>query len=329
MREVDTVTNEDIRRALLSVRPDDAARERMLGHIRSSAALERKTAPPPRRRWRRGVLLAAALGAAAGLTAAVAAYETDFFGLWRTDLGPAELEIPKVEADGGITYRVEERERISLQGLAGTPEHQASREWEDFLEQYDPDGALLEAVGNGPTGISDAYDAYLCYTPEMAEKIDEICAKYGLRLLGPATVEEDVRTLFARTGTGDVCAGSGSNTPWSGYWYRDGTFLFEGAVEQSGGTVDYQFSRAVKGSFGSTPLYLSGIEDYEQWSYTTENGVELLLANDHASKALIIADRERSFVTVNVLGDWSAGTFQMSDRDVEDFAEAFDFTAVP
>ena len=100
-------------------------------------------------------------------------------------------------------------------------------------------------------------------------------------------------------------------------------------MEQNGGTVDYQFSRAVKGSFGSTPLYLSGIEDYEQWSYTTENGVELLLANDHASKALIIADRERSFVTVNVLGDWSAGTFQMSDRDVEDFAEAFDFTAVP
>ena len=34
-------------------------------------------------------------------------------------------------------------------------------------------------------------------------------------------------------------------------------------------------------------------------------------------------------MTVNVLGDWSAGTFQMSDRDVEDFAEAFDFTAVP
>ena len=34
MREVDTVTNEDIRRALLSVRPDDAARERMLGHIK-------------------------------------------------------------------------------------------------------------------------------------------------------------------------------------------------------------------------------------------------------------------------------------------------------
>ena len=43
MREVDTVTNEDIRRALLSVRPDDAARARMLGHIRSSAALERTT----------------------------------------------------------------------------------------------------------------------------------------------------------------------------------------------------------------------------------------------------------------------------------------------
>ena len=36
MREVDTVTNEDIRRALLSVRPDDAARARMLEIGRAS-----------------------------------------------------------------------------------------------------------------------------------------------------------------------------------------------------------------------------------------------------------------------------------------------------
>ena len=328
MREVDTVTNEDIRRAMEAVRPDGAARARMLRHIRACAALEREEAPPPRRRGK-GVLLAAALGMAVGLTAAVAAYETDFFGLWSVDLGRAELAIPEVEPDGGIAYHVEERERISLQGLAGSPENLANREWEDFLEQYDPDGSLLEAVGNGPTGVSEEYDAYLCYTPEMAEKIDGICAKYGLRVLGPCTVETDPQTLFQRAGVGDVCAGSGSNTPWSGYWYRDGTFFFEGAVEQACGTVDYQFSRAVKGSFGSTPLYLSGIEDYEQWSYTTENGVELLLANDHASKALVIASRERSFVTVNVLGDWAAGTFRMSNRDVEEFAEAFDFTAVP
>lgn len=330
MREVDTVTNEDIRRAMEAVRPDDAARERMLGHIRSAAALEREAPPPPRRRGKRwGVLLAAALGMAAGLTAAVTAYETDFFGLWSVDLGRAELSIPEVEPGGGIEYRVEERERISLQGLAGSPEHQASREWEDFLEAYDPDGSLLAAVGNGPTGISDEYEAYLCYTPEMAEKIDELCAKYGLRLLGPCAVETDPWTIFQRAGAGDVCAGSGGNTPWSGYWYRDGTFFFEGAVEQDCGTVDYQFSRAVKGSFGSTALYLSNIGDYEQWAYTTRNGVELLLANNHASKALVIADRERSFVAVNVLGDWTAGTFDLSNEDVEAFAEAFDFTAVP
>lgn len=330
MREVDTVTNEEIRRALERVRPDDAARRRMLGHIRASAALEREEAPPHRRRGRgRGVLLAAALGAVLGLTAAVGAYETGFFGLWGVDLGRAELSIPEVEPDGGIEYRVEERERISLQGLAGSPENLASREWQDFLDAYDPDGALLDAVGNGPTGISDEYEAYLCYTPEMAAKIDEICAKYGLQVLGPCTVETDPWTIFQRAGVGDVCAGNGANTPYSGYWYRDGTFFFEGAVEQACGTVDYQFSRAVKGSFGSTALYLSDIGDYEQWAYTTRNGVELLLANNHASKALVIAGREQSFVAINVLGDWTAGTFRMSNGDVEDFAEAFDFTAVP
>lgn len=326
---------EDIYEALQRIQPDERARERMLAHILSTAELERQEPPPRRRRGPRWmVLLAAVLGAVVGLTVAAAAYETDFFGLWNIDLGRKELTVPEVEADGAVSYHTEERDMISLQGLAGSPEYQANAEWQEFLESYDQDGALLAAVGNSPTGIPADYDAYTCYTWEMVDKLDEICEKYGLRLLGPATVEVEPQALFANAGVGDVCNGPALhviNQPCSGYWYQDGTFFFEGdaalAERKPGQIVSYQFSRAVRGSFNSVLLNIGNLADYEQWGCTTENGVPLLLASDHRSKALVIADLEQSFVAVNILG--SADGFHMTNQDVEDFAEAFDFTVIP
>ena len=69
-------------------------------------------------------------------------------------------------------------------------------------------------------------------------------------------------------------------------------------------------------------------DDYEQWEYTTADGVPLLLALG-PSKALILADTEESFVTVNVLGDWAMGTFDISREDLEEIAEGFHFSVVP
>lgn len=94
-------------------------------------------------------------------------------------------------------------------------------------------------------------------------------------------------------------------------------------------TTDYQFSRAMKGTFQGASLNVGDLEAYKEWNYTTKNGETVLLATDGSTKALIIAEREKSFVTVNVLGDIMRGTFGIGEEEVEKLAEAFDFSVIP
>lgn len=322
----------DIHNAYARIRPDDAARERMRKELLSAAERARCGRPLGRIRVRRAVLTAAVLISAVVLTAFC--YVTDVFGLRGVDLGPEELTVPELHGDGSLTYDTVTVDSISMQGLTDSPEYQACREWKEFLAGYDPDGALLAAVGNSPTGVSSEYEAYLCYTQEMADEVDRLCEKYSLALLGVSITDEDVDTLLEQVSAEGLfgAAPEGvSNEAYWGYRYSDGTFFLEGAATFSGllpMRIDYQFSRAVKGSLSTLTLNVGRVADYTQWTYTTRNGVPLLLATNGGSKALVIADREESFVVVNVLGDWETGRFDVTRGDLEIFAESFDFTAI-
>ena len=75
---------------------------------------------------------------------------------------------------------LKEVDMISMTGLAGSPESDACIEYQEFLETYDEDEEIISSIGNEETGIGEEYEAYSCYTQEMADKIDEICGKYGL-----------------------------------------------------------------------------------------------------------------------------------------------------
>lgn len=77
-----------------------------------------------------------------------------------------------------------------------------------------------------------------------------------------------------------------------------------------------------------TTLNVGEIEGYREWEYLSENGQTVLLANS-SLKALIIAEWDNSFIVVNVLGDLSPDTFEMSDEMLEELADLFDFTAIP
>lgn len=325
--------NREIHDAYERVRPDGAAKKRMLAHILASAEVERAAARTrPNIRLKRLLIAAAIL--AVGLCLAAFGYMADFFRLKDANMGQEELAIPEVNESGGsITYDTVIRDTVSFQGFSGSPEFQACAEWRAYLARYDPDGEILAAIGNDPTGIPEDYDAYTCYTRDMADKVDQICQKYGLITLGPAEVGLEIQDLFARCGVGDLLR-PGANRTYSGYCYREGTFLFEGegVVLRADGTgcfMDYQFSRAMKGSFSTVALSVENLDSFQQWSYTTSNGVPLLLANNGQSKALVIADREGSFVVINVLGAWPDGGFDVTNEDLEQFAELFDFSAIP
>ena len=124
----------------------------------------------------------------------------------------------------------------------------------------------------------------------------------------------------------------GENRAGSAYMYEDGTFHFDGEIDlEDYGHLDYQFMRAVRGSFTDTLLNIRDVDDYTEWAYITRDGVNLTLAlSPH--KGLIIADLPDSFVTVNVLagtetpfGDiFSNGPFDAAA--LERLADSFTFS---
>lgn len=324
--------------------PDEAARKRMLKNIRSAAlqkefAQKEKTKRMKKQGAKLGFRLAA--GAAAGcLLIGTAAYAVYYFGL--KDMGTGkekvhDLSVP-VEELGDIAQEnipKKEVDMISLAGVAGSPEHKADAEWQEFLKGYDQDESILAAVGNEPTEFEEEYGEYLCYSQEMADKIDEICEKYGLQKLTGFELPENYEELCSGAGVGHFLVDNAENAKAgyiAGWFYADGSFDFDGSAVISGSSfvmTDYQFSRAMKGTFQGKSLNVGDLEEYKEWNYTTKNGEAVLLATNGSTKALIIAEREKSFVTVNVLGDVLGGTFGIGEEELEKLAETFDFSVIP
>lgn len=279
------------------------------------------------RAGKRLAVLAAVIGLLALLSAAAVA--TDFFGLRRVLL-PQKTTVGTVDAEGVlIPGETEQVDVISLSGFQNAPESRALAEWQAFLDGYDPDGSIIAAVGNNPTGFEERYGLYLVYTQEMADKLEEIAEKYGLKLhrimetVLPEQWEEAVGS-FLREG----------NTACSGYIYEDGTFAYDGEADIPGyGTADYQFRRSVNGTLHDVILNVTDASQYEDWVYETACGQVVTLALSE-SKALILADMGDSFIVVNVLAGtetpvddvFSSGP--LSRRDLKVLADLFDFTAL-
>lgn len=324
--------------------PDEVAKKRMLRNIRSAAqqkefAKEEKKRSMRKKSTKLGFRLAA--GVAAGcLLIGTAAWAVYYFRLKDVGTGKEkvlDLSAPAEELKGTDQKAVPEKEvdMISLAGVAGSPEHEADVEWKEFLESYDQDGSILAAGGNNPTGFEEEYGEYLCYSQEMADKIEEICEKYGLQKLTGFTLPENYEGLCKGAGVGDFL-GDGAEDAKAGYiagwFFADGSFDFDGSaviIGSSPVTTDYQFSRAMKGTFQGMSLNVGNLEEYEEWNYTTKNGESVLLATNDSTKALIIAEREKSFVTVNVLGDIRKEAFGIGKEELEKLAEAFDFSVIP
>lgn len=332
---------DEIYRVYENMKPDEAARERMIKNIRNAAMQKEFTEKEKKRNMRKksakfGFRLAT--GAVAGcLLIGTAAYAAYYFSLRDMGAGKEEvLDLPmNFEETGVEEIPLKEVDMISLAGLAGSPEHEADVEWREFLDSYDQDESILDTVGDDLTGFEEEYGEYLCYSQEMADKIDEICEKYNLQKLKGFTLPEDYEGLCSGAGVGDFLKGTSDDAKAkyiSGWFYADGSFDYDGNAVIGGSspvTTDYQFSRAMKGTFQGTGLNVGNLEEYKEWNYTTKNGENLLLATNGTTKALIIADKEKSFVTVNVLGDILGGSFGIGEEELEKLAEAFDFSVIP
>ena len=263
------------------------------------------------------VPLAAVIGLLALLGGTAVA--VNFLGL-RDALLPRQQEVDVIDPDTGLMVPGEKTsvDVISLSGFAGTPESKALAEWKDFLEGYDRDRAILDSVGNTIDPVLfEKYGCYGVYTQEMGEKLEEIARTYGLRL---HTKEID---LYAHPEALGPLAdfGKDQETYWT-YMYEDGGCHFDGyAYVEGWGLVDVQFQRSVKGTFNEVILSVVDAAEYQEWSYKTASGVEVLLAMG-PGKSVIMADLPDSFVVFNVF----IGTDgEMTRERLEAVADCYDF----
>ncbi len=98
----------------------------------------------------------------------------------------------------------------------------------------------------------------------------------------------------------------------------------------NGAVIEYQFRNEMKGVFSDVCLNVGDADAYREWQYTTKSGVPVSLALGE-TKALIIADRDNSFIVVNVLagtGDSGFGSSSITEQDLRSFADMFDFTKI-
>ena len=315
------MTRDALYRAYDGLRPSDAARERMLQAVKEAAAHPETEEHPKRRTFRRSLLLAAALGLIVAFGSV--AYATGWFGLRSAVM---------YHDNGDSDQPYGNTDVMSLQGLAGSPEFEANARWQAFYDSYDPDGAILASVGNSDTGLEPRYDAYPCYTREMADTLDAIAEESGLELLsgltlyGAAELPDWMRnTLPQSCGAFDHCI-------YDAYSFDNGSFKTEGAFlfcdAQWPYETNYQFVCNRKGYLSVSYLAIGDADDYTQWAYETASGVTVTLALG-PDKALIIADLPDAYLVVNVLdvrvGDVQQGEATLPAGILEAMADAFRF----
>lgn len=213
-----------------------------------------------------------------------------------------------------------------------SPEFQACAEWQTFLDSYDTDGTILEQVDNEPIA-GYKYEHYFCYSEDMEHKIDEICEKNGLSLLSGFQLADSYSDLLDKSGIGEFCANSESakHNALCAYLYSDGSFMMEGNVTLAGSSIceaGYQFARNAKGTFNPAYLDFGDYTGYSVRAYTTKKGQTVYIICKADENAHILAETEKAYVSINILGDLS-GISDVNDERLELFADAFDFSAIP
>ena len=294
--------------ALNTVNPTPAQRARMRAALEAQLPAEK----PHRRgahqqkassqRWWTIIPAAAALFAVVLL---------GIFVLGRTDKTPPSMSNVPTEP-------------LTLESLQSSANYKASMEIKDYVQSYNATGDVDET-------LSEAYRAYGCRNTEMAQKVDEICTKYGLNKVGdgisPDTTEEmftalNVRSMVKASGNGDVTT---SNPSYS----ADGNFEFWGATTVSGVDypIEYRVYRAMKQSLSTAYWEIENTSDYQWSNYVTTAGTDVLIAVGQ-NNSLVLTDTGDSVVVIVVMNA-TTGDTQTGKAALEAFANTFDLSLAP
>ena len=201
---------------------------------------------------------------------------------------------------------------LSLQGIKGTPNYLANQEWLAFTNSYTYTGG--EYWESEPE-----YWAYSVQNQEMVDKLDEICAKYGLKIIGKPWHEHiDCNPFLTLLGIDSLLkpnADAALSIP-AGRFFPGGSFTIYGTLNLANTDNMFTYHCVKKDVFYDVFGYVNADSATER-NYTTTDGVNLLLLESDQS-GMILADRDDCFFTLSV--DLTG------DATLEQIAECFDFT---
>lgn len=323
-----------VQKAYEHVRPDAEAKDRMLKNILLSSEIPPTGKDERLMRKKMKPLVIAAIIALMVLMmgCAIVALNLQDMKIGEYTIGYGEI----LDSEGNVVKETEiVKDVISLQGYGDSPSIQAAREWFEFEQSYEV--AWDEEREQFEQERSDMYDAYGAYTQEMADKLEEIAAKYGLKLAGAEAVAQSYQSdiFFDALGLEKLHREGAQAEYLGGYFYECGNFNMEFFLT----LPDSHWPHAVlanmrcngKDYLDTVYVSIPNINEVEQWNYTTAGGSDILIVMGK-NFARFFCDREDAFISVGFGIDYeheSGETEYMSRADVELVADALDFTVTP
>ena len=266
----------------------------------------------------------AALAAALALVFAlgIVAYATDLFGI--LDM-KAELE-----------YRPED-ELINITGFRGSKQYQANLEWQYYLDEADANGTNKFS----PEQELDGYSNYRAYSQEAKDRLDALLEEYGLKMFKSSESVSGQEGLYATVGVSDFLPASGGlgeleMEPFGTVIDGKSIFSFcDSANLANGKNFYYDLFCIQADTFIYTGFLVGNVEDFEEWTYTAEDGSTVSLCLGKI-QSVLIAPLDNCFVFFNIRAGSanddpnrsSYGRDTLTKADLEEFAGMIDFAAI-
>ena len=328
-----------VQRAYQNIRPDEEAKARMLQNILLSSEIPPAGKDERYMKKKMKPMVLVAIIAAAIMLMGCAVY---VLGLQNLKIGERTTEGEILDSEGNLLKEKEMTvDVISLHGLTDSPTYLAHQEWFEFYEEYSQNHVITKEENYYIP--PEKYDAYMAYNQELQDKIDEIAAKYDLKLLGAIGVFQLYESGIFHEVTGvDSLLVSGSAAEIkqeSGYFYEGGNFKVEFCMEMPDeeGNWPHQmwntFYYSRKDCFDDIGRNIGSIEFWDQWMYTTSQGIDVLIANSESGTivfcekedAIISVDIESRYLTYNPETNSYETSSLMSKEQLEKVVDQIDF----
>lgn len=318
-----------------------------LGNISPKYFEEAEHGTFPSARKGRPFLIAAVIAMMLLLTGCAVAYVLHMQDL---KVGDDQLTTPVfneyLEFQGNETIH---QQVLTIAGVKGSPGYLAAQEWFAFEKAYDPDYAIADSLRGNYPEYPHQYDAYGPYTQEMVDKLDEIAAKYNLKLQGPKLDIHLGRRLYPELGIKSILmpdsgavADIGSVTGFEGGSLYINHFTMKMPKEEgqwpNSMLLSLNYSR--KDCLDTRFIYLDDTNDWQEWTYATASGQKVLMMMSPSQYiGWIVYDREDAVISVRVPvrddvnysengKNWVESTY-MTRWQFEQVADAIDFSMTP